>query len=276
MTARPPMQLCCGLRWRSSISPESQGLYGCTRGVDFAQQYKRVALIGPQNQVYCAISLLAKMDQKTIKEISNRAGINCDEGEFVGYQDSVQSGLNLFVSISIEIVCEKANKNIYNSFNIIEDYGYGVEDELLSLNKESSILKLTTGGFTSALDPTRVTQISWSPRAFLYRGFLTDKECDHLITLLRQEKIAERIRALQELVPSVNKTDRAAKLDEIVDYVKFLRLQVKVRAWIEELYPGISNHIVSYIIGLDSLKATSIGDILPKPNEGIRLRMDDL
>ena len=42
------------------------------------------------------------------------------------------------------------------------------------------------------------------------------------------KRIAERIRALQELVPSVNKTDRAAMLDEIVDYVKFLRLQVKV------------------------------------------------
>ncbi|KAG8375464.1 hypothetical protein BUALT_Bualt10G0102600 [Buddleja alternifolia] len=63
-----------------------------------------VALIGPHNQ--------AKMDQKTIKEISNRAGINCDEGEFVGYQDSVQSELNLFVSISIEIACEKANKDL--------------------------------------------------------------------------------------------------------------------------------------------------------------------
>ncbi|KAI5652651.1 hypothetical protein M9H77_29838 [Catharanthus roseus] len=44
---------------------------------------------------------------------------------------------------------------------------------------------------------------------------------------LRRERIAERIRALQELVPSVNKTDRAVMLDEIVDYVKFLRLQVK-------------------------------------------------
>ncbi|KAK1310765.1 Transcription factor UNE12 [Acorus calamus] len=36
------------------------------------------------------------------------------------------------------------------------------------------------------------------------------------------------MKALQELVPSSNKTDRAAMLDEIVDYVKFLRLQVKV------------------------------------------------
>ena len=80
-----------------------------------------------------------------------------------------------------------------------------------------------------------------------------------LLTLpqLRRERIAERIRALQELVPTVNKvglslnlelhfvtfvissqrfstccfslqTDRAAMIDEIVDYVKFLRLQVKV------------------------------------------------
>ncbi|KAF5199677.1 Transcription factor une12, partial [Thalictrum thalictroides] len=45
---------------------------------------------------------------------------------------------------------------------------------------------------------------------------------------LRRERIAERMKALQELVPSSNKTDRAAMLDEIVDYVKFLRLQVKV------------------------------------------------
>ncbi|KAA8544919.1 hypothetical protein F0562_019686 [Nyssa sinensis] len=45
---------------------------------------------------------------------------------------------------------------------------------------------------------------------------------------LRRERISERMKALQELVPSVNKTDKAAMLDEIVDYVKFLRLQVKV------------------------------------------------
>ncbi|XP_042383428.1 uncharacterized protein LOC121975694 isoform X2 [Zingiber officinale] len=43
----------------------------------------------------------------------------------------------------------------------------------------------------------------------------------------RRERIAERLRALQELVPNTNKTDRAAMLDEILDYVKFLRLQVK-------------------------------------------------
>ncbi|XVF80889.1 hypothetical protein PTKIN_Ptkin15bG0111300 [Pterospermum kingtungense] len=64
------------------------------------------------------------------------------------------------------------------------------------------------------------------PRVRARRGQATDPHS--IAERLRRERIAERIRALQELVPSVNKTDRAAMLDEIVDYVKFLRLQVKV------------------------------------------------
>ncbi|TYI74991.1 hypothetical protein E1A91_D07G243400v1 [Gossypium mustelinum] len=63
------------------------------------------------------------------------------------------------------------------------------------------------------------------PRVRARRGQATDPHS--IAERLRRERIAERIRGLQELVPSVNKTDRAAMLDEIVDYVKFLRLQVK-------------------------------------------------
>ncbi|KAJ6811568.1 prolyl 4-hydroxylase 2 precursor [Iris pallida] len=37
------------------------------------------------------------------------------------------------------------------------------------------------------LDPTRVTQLSWRPRAFLYMGFLSHQECDHLIALARDK-----------------------------------------------------------------------------------------
>ncbi|XP_019428062.1 PREDICTED: transcription factor UNE12-like [Lupinus angustifolius] len=64
------------------------------------------------------------------------------------------------------------------------------------------------------------------PRVRARRGQATDPHS--IAERLRRERIAERIRALQELVPSVNKTDKAIMLDEIVDYVKFLRLQVKV------------------------------------------------
>ncbi|XP_050367070.1 transcription factor UNE12-like isoform X1 [Argentina anserina] len=62
------------------------------------------------------------------------------------------------------------------------------------------------------------------PRVRARRGQATDPHS--IAERLRRERIAERIRALQELVPSVNKTDRAAMLDEIMDYVKFLKLQV--------------------------------------------------
>ncbi|XP_030534780.1 transcription factor UNE12-like isoform X2 [Rhodamnia argentea] len=64
------------------------------------------------------------------------------------------------------------------------------------------------------------------PRARARRGQATDPHS--IAERLRRERINERMKALQELVPSCNKTDRAAMLDEIVDYVKFLRLQVKV------------------------------------------------
>uniref|UniRef100_A0A2P2LM80 BHLH domain-containing protein n=1 Tax=Rhizophora mucronata TaxID=61149 RepID=A0A2P2LM80_RHIMU len=75
---------------------------------------------------------------------------------------------------------------------------------------------------TTALHPPAMR-----PRVRARRGQATDPHS--IAERLRRERIAERIRALQELVPSVNKTDRAAMLDEIVDYVKFLRLQVKVQ-----------------------------------------------
>ncbi|CAJ1969469.1 unnamed protein product [Sphenostylis stenocarpa] len=74
--------------------------------------------------------------------------------------------------------------------------------------------------------PTAPNPPAVRPRVRARRGQATDPHS--IAERLRREKIAERIRALQELVPSVNKTDRAVMLDEIVDYVKFLRLQVKV------------------------------------------------
>ncbi|KAA8527693.1 hypothetical protein F0562_035438 [Nyssa sinensis] len=64
------------------------------------------------------------------------------------------------------------------------------------------------------------------PRVRARRGQATDPHS--IAERLRRERIAERMKALQELVPSCNKTDRAAMLDGILDYVKFLRLQVKV------------------------------------------------
>ncbi|MCL7052030.1 hypothetical protein MKW94_018074 [Papaver nudicaule] len=73
------------------------------------------------------------------------------------------------------------------------------------------------GGVTAA--PAR-------PKVRARRGQATDPHS--IAERLRRERIAERMKALQELVPNANKTDKASMLDEIIDYVKFLQLQVKV------------------------------------------------
>ncbi|KAJ4952153.1 hypothetical protein NE237_028985 [Protea cynaroides] len=67
---------------------------------------------------------------------------------------------------------------------------------------------------------------SVKPRVRARRGQATDPHS--IAERLRREKIAERMKNLQELVPNSNKTDKASMLDEIIEYVKFLQLQVKV------------------------------------------------
>ncbi|GMI98193.1 hypothetical protein like AT3G28480 [Hibiscus trionum] len=48
-------------------------------------------------------------------------------------------------------------------------------------------LHMKRGIFSVPFDPTRVTQLSWHPRAFIYKGFLSSEECDHLITLAKDK-----------------------------------------------------------------------------------------
>ncbi|VFQ61385.1 unnamed protein product [Cuscuta campestris] len=64
------------------------------------------------------------------------------------------------------------------------------------------------------------------PRVRARRGQATDPHS--IAERLRRERIADGMKSLQELVPNANKTDKASMLDEIIDYVKFLQLQVKV------------------------------------------------
>lgn len=52
-----------------------------------------------------------------------------------------------------------------------------------------------------------------------------------LFAQVRREKISERMKYLQDLVPGCNKiTGKAGMLDEIINYVQSLQRQVEVRA----------------------------------------------
>jgi hypothetical protein len=68
--------------------------------------------------------------------------------------------------------------------------------------------------------------VGMKPRVRARRGQATDPHS--IAERLRREKISDRMKNLQDLVPNSNKADKASMLDEIIDYVKFLQLQVKV------------------------------------------------
>jgi len=57
----------------------------------------------------------------------------------------------------------------------------------LRTKKDASKFSILQTDPIYGFDPTRVTQLSWRPRAFLYKNFLTDAECDHLIVLARDK-----------------------------------------------------------------------------------------
>ncbi|KAG8091591.1 hypothetical protein GUJ93_ZPchr0012g20806 [Zizania palustris] len=57
---------------------------------------------------------------------------------------------------------------------------------LLALHLAAGVVCAAASG-RGAYDPSRVVQLSWRPRAFLHRGFLTDAECDHLISLAKDK-----------------------------------------------------------------------------------------
>ncbi|CAI0546611.1 unnamed protein product [Linum tenue] len=52
-----------------------------------------------------------------------------------------------------------------------------------------TVIQLRTSTPLNRVDPSRVISLSWRPRVFLYQGFLTDEECDHLISLVIKEAI---------------------------------------------------------------------------------------
>ncbi|XP_057491235.1 probable prolyl 4-hydroxylase 6 isoform X2 [Actinidia eriantha] len=97
---------------------------------------------------------------------------------------------------------------------------------------QESVLKLTTGVSSARFDPTRVTQISWRPRAFIYEGFLTDAECDHLINLAKDnlEKSTVADDESGESVESEVRTSSGMFLGKAQDEV-VAGIESRIAAW---------------------------------------------
>ncbi|KAI4367133.1 hypothetical protein MLD38_022903 [Melastoma candidum] len=82
------------------------------------------------------------------------------------------------------------------------------------------------GSTSSSKDPTTDVPIKGKARARAGRGSSTDPQS--LYARKRRERINERLRVLQSLVPNGTKVDISTMLEEAVHYVKFLQLQIKL------------------------------------------------
>ncbi|EMS61827.1 Transcription factor bHLH83 [Triticum urartu] len=79
----------------------------------------------------------------------------------------------------------------------------------------------------------------------------------------RREKISERLRTLQELVPNGTKVDMVTMLEKAFSYVKFLQLQVKVLAT-DEFWPaqgGTAPEISQVKEALDAILSSQRGQL---------------
>uniref|UniRef100_A0ACD5YY09 Uncharacterized protein n=1 Tax=Avena sativa TaxID=4498 RepID=A0ACD5YY09_AVESA len=97
------------------------------------------------------------------------------------------------------------------------------------------------------------------------------KDSQSLTAKIRREKISERLRTLQELVPNGTKVDMVTMLEKAVSYVKFLQLQVKVLAT-DEFWPaqgGMAPEISQVKEALDAILSSS-----PSSHRGQRNRTE--
>ncbi|KAJ4956790.1 hypothetical protein NE237_013573 [Protea cynaroides] len=143
---------------------------------------------------------------------------------FVKLEEASGSGKRFPEGVDAKLPSAKNERDSVQLTNLFPGFGYVQAHSVWPAAPQ--LHQPFNGHSTQLAVPAAPHSVAIRPRVRARRGQATDPHS--IAERLRRERIAERMKALQELVPGSNKTDRAAMLDEIVDYVKFLRLQVKV------------------------------------------------
>lgn len=93
-------------------------------------------------------------------------------------------------------------------------------------------------------------------------------EVHNLSERKRRDRINEKMKALQDLIPQCNKSDKASMLDEAIEYLKSLQLQVQMM-WMGSgiapmMFPGVQQYIPQMGMGLAHAPMPSIPS-MPSP-----------
>ncbi|KAL2348381.1 hypothetical protein Fmac_002381 [Flemingia macrophylla] len=94
-------------------------------------------------------------------------------------------------------------------------------------------------------------------------------EVHNLSEKRRRSRINEKMKALQNLIPNSNKTDKASMLDEAIEYLKQLQLQVQMLS----MRNGLSLHPMCFPDGLQPLQLSQMSMELSERNRSTPLNM---
>ncbi|XP_021766162.1 transcription factor bHLH54-like [Chenopodium quinoa] len=127
------------------------------------------------------------------------------------------------------------------------------ENDGIAVNRQSSSSgsledDCSSKGTTTTTTTTTTTVLNSNGKTRASRGSATDPQS--LYARKRRERINERLKILQSLVPNGTKVDISTMLEEAVQYVKFLQLQIKLLSSDEHwMYAPIAYNGMN--IGLD-------------------------
>ncbi|CAH1428906.1 unnamed protein product [Lactuca virosa] len=79
-------------------------------------------------------------------------------------------------------------------------------------------------------------------------------EVHNLSERRRRDRINEKMKALQELIPRSNKSDKASMLDEAIEYLKSLQMQVQMMSMgcnmVPMMFPGVQQYMPPMAMGM--------------------------
>ncbi|KAJ9705227.1 hypothetical protein PVL29_003338 [Vitis rotundifolia] len=120
---------------------------------------------------------------------------------------------------------KKKNQKSVSSNNEEENNG-GVVNGQSSSSCSSEDESIASQELNGSSSPKGSAALNSKGKARASRGSATDPQS--LYARKRRERINERLRILQNLVPNGTKVDISTMLEEAVEYVKFLQLQIKL------------------------------------------------
>ncbi|XP_051222461.1 uncharacterized protein [Lolium perenne] len=113
-----------------------------------------------------------------------------------------------------------------------DDVGPEIQESNIKLPAKASQKRVCPGGETQAAAKKQCG----GGRKSKAKVAPTKGDPQSAVAKVRRERISERLKVLQDLVPNGTKVDMVTMLEKAINYVKFLQLQVKVLAT-DEFWP---------------------------------------